>query len=152
MDVIQRVMNILVPIAEKKDAFVVDMTYKREGSSMVLRILMDKKNGVGIGECAEINNELSQVLDEQSIVNEHFILEVSSPGLDRVLKKPRDFKWAVGRRIKVTTYAPIEGNNVFRGTLVGVGEKSIVVDTNEGVSSEIPLDKIAKAKLDIKSK
>ncbi|NQT22702.1 MAG: ribosome maturation factor RimP [Candidatus Omnitrophica bacterium] len=141
-------MEILAPIAEKKDAFVVDVAYKREGSAMVLRILMDKKNGVSIDECADINNELSQVLDEQVVINDFYILEISSPGLDRVLKKPKDFKWAMGRRIKATTYAPIEGNNVFRGTLVGIGEKSIVVETKEGVSSEIPLDKIAKAKLD----
>jgi len=152
MDVIDRVTEILIPIAEKKSAFIVDVTYKREGRTMVLRVLMDKKDGIAIDECAEINNDLSTILDEENLIDEYYILEVSSPGLDRILRKPKDFHWAVGKPIKATTYAPIEGNNVFRGKLLGVNEKSIVVQSKDGLTSEIPLKRIAKAKVDIESK
>ena len=149
MDVIDRITEILTSIAEKKNTIIVDVTYKKEGRTMVLRVLMDKKGGITIDECAEINNDLSVILDEEGIIDDHYVLEVSSPGLDRLLRKPKDFHWAVGKPIKATTYAPIEGNNVFRGRLLGIDESNIVVESEDGLKSEIPLDKIAKAKVDI---
>jgi len=72
---------------------------------------------------------------------------VTSPGLDRTLKADNDFVWAVGKKIKVSTYKPFDGKNVFKGKLIGLGEGTIVIEENS-VSIEIPRDMIAKAKLD----
>jgi len=100
-----------------------------------------------MAECAELNNELSELLDKDSTTEAAYLLEVSSPGLDRKLKKDEDFKWAIGRKIKVTTYVPFEGKNVFSGKLLGLGEGCVVVE-DKGASTQIPRDKIANAKLE----
>lgn len=149
MDIVNRVREILSPLTEKKKIEIIDVTYKREGHRMVLRILLDKEDGITVDECSEINNQLSQMLDVENILDEHYILEVSSPGLDRPMKSQEDFKRALGKNIKVTTYAPIDGKNVFIGKLLGIAESTIVMEDAEGISTEIPKEKIARAKQEI---
>ncbi len=149
MEVIERIRELLEPIANERKFYIVDITYRREGGKLALRILADKEGGITMRECAGLNNELSELLDGENIIEEEYLLEVSSPGLDRKLKKDEDFLWAVGRRIKVTTYAPLDGKNVFSGVLVGLGDGTVVLEEN-GISAEIPREKIASAKLAIK--
>ena len=116
---------------------------------MVLRVLLDKPSHITIDECGKINNELSERLDEANIIEEHYVLEVSSPGLDRPIIKRMDFERALGKDIRVSTYGPIDGKNVFIGKLLGIGDLTIVVEDKEGISTEIELKKIARAKLEI---
>ena len=149
MDIVNRVTEILSHIAEQRGIEIVDITYKKEGPAMVLRILLDKTGGITIDECGQINKVLSKLLDEENIIDGHYILEVSSPGLGRPMKTERDFQRVLGKDIKVTTYAPIDGKNVFIGKLLGIGSSTIVLEDNEGISTEIPREKIAKARLEI---
>ncbi len=149
MDIVNKVTEILKPIAERRKIKIVDITYKRKGSTMVLRILLDKIDGITIDECSQVNNELSEVVDKENVMDEHYVLEVSSPGIDRPMKTDEDFQQALNKYIKVTTYAPIDGKNVFIGKLLGICESTIVVEDNEGISTEIPREKIAKARLEI---
>jgi len=148
MQVIEKVKDILKPIAEERKYYVVDVTYKREGGRLVLRILLDKDGGITMDECAGLNNELSELLDKDSVIDDKYFLEISSPGLDRKLKKDEDFIWAIGKKIKITTFVPIYEKNAFSGTLLGLGEDKIVVEEN-GTSWEIPREKIASAKLEL---
>ena len=122
MEIIEKVKALLEPIASERGYFVVDITYRREGGQFVLRIALDKEGGITMDECARLNNELGELLDKENIVDEGYLLEVSSPGLDRKLKKDSDFVWAGGKRVTVSTYAPMEGRNAFRGVLVGLGD------------------------------
>jgi len=138
-------------MAAKRQIGIVDVTYKREGGTFVLRVLADKEGGISMEECTRLNNEISELLDGESVIEERYVLEVSSPGLDRKLSKDSDFTWAVGREIKVTTYAPLEGRNMFTGVLVGLGKGTVVIDEN-GTSTEIPREKIAGAKLAYRGK
>ena len=144
----KRIKDILKPIAEERKYYVVDVTYKREGGRLALRILLDKDGGITIEECAGLNNELSELLDKEGVIDDQYFLEISSPGLDRKLKKDEDFIWAIGKKIKVTTFGSVHGKNVFSGTLLGLGEGIIVVEEN-GTSWEIPREKIASAKLEL---
>jgi ribosome maturation factor RimP len=141
-----KVRELLEPIAKERGYYVVDITYRREGGKFVLRIILDKDGGITLDECTGLNNELSGLLDKDNVIEEEYTLEVSSPGLDRKLKKDEDFVWAVGKRVKVSTYAPLDGRNVFSGVLVGLGDGTVVVDEN-GTSTEIAREKIANAKL-----
>ena len=141
-----KVKELIEPIAAEKGFCIVDVTYKREGGKHVLRVLADKEGGITMDECSRLNNELGELLDAENTIEEQYVMEVSSPGLDRKLKKDSDFAWAVGRIVKVTTYEAINGEKFFLGTLLGLGEGTIVVET-EGLSAEIPRDKIASAKL-----
>jgi ribosome maturation factor RimP len=147
MEVIERIKALLEPIANERKFYIVDITYRREGGKLALRILADKEGGITMDDCTGLSNELSELLDRKNIIEEQYVLEVSSPGLDRKLNKDEDFAWAVGRRIKVTTYAPLDGKNVFVGVLAGLRDDTIVVSEKEGISAEIPRDKIASARL-----
>ncbi len=111
-----------------------------------MRVVLDKKGGITVNECAFFNNELSQFLDEEDIINEEYLLEVSSPGLDRKLKKDSDFVWAVGKNVKINTYGPIDGKNTFSGRLLGLGVDTVVIDEGES-SVEIPRNLISKAQV-----
>ena len=116
---------------------------------MVLRILLDKASGITLDECGQVNKELSELLDKESVIDERYALEVSSPGLGRAMKTDEDFQRVLGKDVKVTTYASVDGKNVFIGKLLGMGSSTIVIENNEGISTEIPREKIAKARLEI---
>jgi len=146
MQAIDRIKEIIKPIADERGYGLVDVAYKREGGKFVLRIVADAPGGITMEECARLNSELSELLDTEGVIEEEYTLEVSSPGLDRRLKKDEDFLWAVGKKVKVTTYAPLEGRNVFSGVLVGLGAGTVVVEES-GASTEIPREKIASAKV-----
>lgn len=148
MEMINKIKDILGPIASERKYYVVDVTYKREGGNLVLRILLDKEGGIGMGECASLNSELSELLDKESAIEDKYTLEVSSPGLDRKLEKDEDFIWALGKNIRITTYAPLDGKNTFRGTLLGLGEGTVVIKEND-TSTEISKEKIANARLEL---
>jgi ribosome maturation factor RimP len=131
----------------------VDIEYKREGRQMVLRLFIDKAGGVTLDDCADVSRELSAVLDVEDIVQGNYNLEVSSPGLNRPLKKESDYKRYIGRLIKIKTFEPLAddaGNRrkTFLGELTGISEGVISVSLREGQNAEIPLEKVAKANLE----
>ena len=148
MDILEQIRELIAPEALKRKYFVVDAAYKREGKKFVLRILVDKEGGIVMNECAEFNNAIGELLDKTNIIEDRYTIEVSSPGLDRRLRKDGDFVWAVGKRIKLTTYTPLEGKSAFSGRLLGLGEDTVVIGDDDA-STEIPWDKIASAKLDV---
>lgn len=146
---LEKIREIAGPIAEKRGVKIIEATFKREGKVMVLRLLADKAGGISIDECAEINTSLGAELDKEDVINDRYIIEVSSPGLDRLLKTRNDYEWALGRTIQVNTSVPVEGQNVFLGKLIGISEENLVIEDNAGVSVEIPVSVAAKSKLRI---
>ncbi|MFH1593792.1 MAG: ribosome maturation factor RimP [Candidatus Omnitrophota bacterium] len=145
-NVLNRISELLEPIVNTRKLYVVDITYNREGGTFVLRILLDKEGGITMDECAGLNSELADALDKENVIDGHYVIDVSSPGLDRKLKEDRDFVWAIGKHVRITTFVPIEGKGRFSGILRGLGNGAVVVD-EDGVSTEIPREKIASAKL-----
>ncbi len=131
----------------------VDIEYKREGRQMVLRIFIDKPGGVTLDDCADVSRELSAVLDVEDIVPVNYNLEVSSPGLNRPLKKESDYRRYMGRLVKLKTFEPLAdsaGNRrkTFLGELVDYSDGIITISLNEGQKAEIPMEKVAKANLE----
>lgn len=120
---------------------------------MVLRLFIDKPEGVTLDDCAAVSRELSEILDVEDVIREHYMLEVSSPGLNRPLKKEADYERYAGRLVKVRTFellADEEGNRrkTFLGDLVGLSDGVVTLTLREGQLARIPLDKIAKANLE----
>jgi len=148
MEIAEKIEKILEPIAAERGYFVLDVTYRREGAGLVLRVTLDKPGGITMEECARFNNELGELLDRDENITQRYLLEVSSPGLDRKLKTERDFVWAVGKKVKINTFGPLDGKNVFSGTLTGLGKTAVVVDEG-GVSAEIPRSLISKARVEL---
>lgn len=148
MEITEKIRSLIEPLVLENQGSILDITYKREGGSLILRVVVDKEGGITMGECAELNKKLSDILDKENIIDEEYTIEISSPGLDRKLTKDSDFIWAVGKEVKITTYAPLEGKNVFLGKLMGLGDKTVVI-SEEGISLDIPREKVASARLNL---
>ena len=122
----------------------VDVEYVKE-KDRYLRVFIDKPEGIGIEDCQSLSEKLEKLLDERDVIPEQYILEVSSPGLDRVLKKPRDFERERGKQVEVSLYEPLNGEKTLVGALAGFDGKAL---TLEG-SAPIPKEKIAQVRLHI---
>ncbi len=121
----------------------VDLTYKKEHYGMVLEVVIYKDGGVDINDCEKVSKALDEPLDKLDPTNgAAYSLNVSSPGLDRPLKKLSDFKRNLGNEINIKFFAPFEGNKTLNGNLVSYNETSFVVDVN-GTQKTIEINKAA---------
>ena len=115
---------------------------------MTLRLLVDTPEGIRIAECERLNNYLSGLLDKEDVIGEHYLIEVSSPGLDRPIRTDGDFRRALGKSLEVTTYAQVDGRKTHEGRLIGMDKDAIIIELR-GVSTVIPKASIALARLKI---
>ncbi len=122
----------------------VDVEYVKE-KDWYLRVFIDKPEGVGIEDCQSLSEKLEAELDAEDVMPEPYILEVSSPGLDRVLKKPRDFERERGKAVEVSLYEPMNGEKLIVGTLEGFDGTALSLEGRES----IPKEKIAQVRLHI---
>lgn len=148
MDVIERVNDLIGNYLEENGIELIDITYKHEQGGMVLRLLVDTPQGVTIDACEKLNNFLSELLDKEETISEHYTIEVASPGLDRPIITDRDFQRVLGKALDITTYQAIGERKTHEGKLVGIDKESVVIESN-GVSTVIPKKLIARARLKI---
>ena len=152
-DICEQVIGFAQPILDSMKLELVDIEFTRMGRDAVLRLFIDKDGGVTLDDCADLSRELSAVLDVEEVITDHYTLEVSSPGLDRPLKKLQDYERYAGRLIKIRTYEPFPddaGNKrkTFLGTLEGLADGSVRITLTEGQTASIPLERVAKANLE----
>lgn len=145
------VLDQIEAIAEKElepiGIEVVDVERLNESGRKVLRIYIDKPGGVTMGDCQEASRLIDPVLDREFGEEPPWdSLQVSSPGIDRVLKKPRDFERFAGETVEISLFAPIEGAKKHRGVLAGRTDTELVIE-KEGDTIRFPNDKVAKVKL-----
>lgn len=140
--------NISAPVVEEMGLELVDVEYLKEGGRRILRVYIDKPGGVGHDDCEAVSKRLDALLDEKDPIPQSYYLEVSSPGIERPLKKLRDFQRFAGHMIRVTTFAPLEGRKKFTGRLAGVEEGALILEDN-GNPVSIPLDQVASARLHV---
>jgi ribosome maturation factor RimP len=126
----------------------VDADFRREGRRWVLRLFVDKPGGVGIGDCQRLSHELGDVLDVAGLIEESYDLEVSSPGLDRELRKEREFRWAIGKAVRCWLREPIDGKRELAGRLVAVTGEHVTVSDPDGRVIVIPRPLVTKVRLD----
>lgn len=142
--------KLVVPIIEKEKFELVDIEYKKEGANRYLRLYIDKPDGITLDDCQKISEQLSDRLDEEDPIKEHYFLEVSSPGLDRPLKKESDFIRCKGETVEVKLYEALNGNKVIEGELMGL-ENNVIKLNVDGVGLvELPREKVALTRLAIK--
>ncbi|MFQ5717753.1 MAG: ribosome maturation factor RimP [Nitrospinales bacterium] len=142
------VAELIEPVVRGEGMELVDIEYKKEGSRWYLRVYIDKEQGISVEDCQKISHRIEDIIEIEDIVSSRYILEVSSPGLDRPLKTERDFLKNKNRWIRVTTSCPIHDRKRFRGKVRDCAGQSLTLD-EDGSLLEIPLEKIAKAKLEI---
>lgn len=131
-------------LAGQTDIELVDVEYVKE-HDWYLRVFIDKPGGIDIEDCQALSERLEQVLDARDFIAESYILEVSSPGIDRVLRKPRDFTREQGKAVDVTLYAPKDGKKEYTGILTGFDGEAIFLDD----TTSIPLKEVAQVRLHI---
>ncbi len=139
-----QVTALVEPVLDELGFELVDVEYLGAGGRRVLRIYMDRPGGVNLDDCARVSREISVLIDVKDLVPESYVLEVSSPGLNRRLKKEKDFVWAMGKKVKVRMKDPLEGRRNFAGRLEDMKEGMIVVALDKG-RTELLIQDIEKA-------
>jgi ribosome maturation factor RimP len=139
-----RITALVEPVLDEMGFELVDVEYLGAEGRRVLRIYMDRPGGVSLDDCARVSREISVLIDVKDFVPGSYVLEVSSPGLNRRLKKEKDFVWAMGKKVKVRMKAPLEGRRNFTGRLEDMEEGMIVVAEDQG-RTELLIQDIEKA-------
>ena len=135
----QKTEALLLPIVEEKGYELVDVEYVKEGSNWYLRAYVDKEGGITINDLEAVSRKLSDLLDEEDFISDAYILEVSSPGLGRPLKKDKDFDRSIGDEIEIHLYRSIDGNKQYVGLLKSYNKETITIETEDG--DEINVDR-----------
>ena len=118
--------------------------------SLLLRIYIDKPGGVTHGDCQTISKQVETLVDVEDVISSGYVLEVSSPGLERGLYKPADYERFVGSRIKLRTSAAINGQRTFHGRLEGIKENKVQIEADNAGHVEIPYDSVVRANIEFK--
>lgn len=124
----QKAEAILTPIVESRGFELVDVEYVREAGCWYLRGYIDKPGGITVNDCEDVSRAFSDILDEKDFIEDSYIMEISSPGLDRPLKKEKDFKRSLGKLVEIRTYRPIEKQKEFCGILNAYDSNGVTID------------------------
>ena len=138
------VRTIAEPIVSGLGLELVDVEYVREGSNWYLRVFIDKEGGVTVDDCEAVTLPLSRKLDEVDPISRSYIFEVSSPGVERPFKTPRDYEKAIGKRVRVKFFKAIDGVKKIEGILEQYDGKSITISIDNGGQKTYPVDAISR--------
>ena len=142
----RNVTGLIEPILDDMGFELVDVEYLSQQGRWVLRITIDKNGGITLDDCAGISREIGDIIDVKEIVEHAYILEVSSPGLNRPLKKEKDFAWAIGKKIRIRLTTPVDGRRNFTGLLKDFKDKVIYLRMEDG-QVLLPMQNVGKANL-----
>ena len=144
--VTQSVTELIEPGLLAKGLELVDVEFKKEGKNWVLRIYIDREGGVTLEDCQKVSRLVGDLIEVEDVIEPVYTLEVSSPGLNRVLKKEKDFLKYSGKKINVQCHTPMDGRKKFTGILTDFIDQSIHLEV-DGKQHTIPLNLVAKANL-----
>lgn len=144
----KEIEEFLTPFAEQENVEVVDVQYLKENGSWVVRVFIDKENGVFMDDCEKMSHIFGDALDQCDILQNSYMLEISSPGINRVLRKEKDFERFVGERAKIQTFTPINNQKNFLGELLSFENGKIKINDVTNGEVEINFSDIKKANLE----
>jgi ribosome maturation factor RimP len=142
----QLVTDLVEPTLKGSDIELVDVEYKKTGKTWSLRVFIDKNQGVTVNDCQRLSREIEDLIAIHELIADRYVLEVSSPGLDRPLKKETDFIRNKGKQVLVKTYLPINNSKTNTGTIKDFSNDTLFLE-NKKKTFEISLSNIAQAKL-----
>ena len=155
-DVVAQVRAMASRVAGTYGLEIFDVQLRRESSGTVLRVQIDRpgpaataEDSVSVGDCAHVSRDLSAILDVEDLVTTAYILEVSSPGLDRPLRHADDYRRFSGRRAKLVMREPVDGQTYFKGRLGGVDDNAVLIDGDDGRRHRVPIGVITRANLEV---
>lgn len=142
-----RFEKLLLPVTEENGVEIYDVEYVKEGGDWYLRAYIDKEGGVTIEDCEKVSRAISDIMDREDFIEDKYILEVSSPGLGRALKKDKHLARSIGEEVEVKTYKPIEKQKEFAGILKDFNGESITIETKDAVSMKFARSDVALIRL-----
>jgi ribosome maturation factor RimP len=145
-----RIRQIVAEAVEGQGYELVDLELRGAGNSSVIRIFIDKPDGISHQDCGLVSEQVGTVLDVEDVIPYRYTLEVSSPGLDRKLVRESDYTRFEGRLAKIQTRIPLQHQKVFKGRLKGLRDGRVVLEGPQGNLQEIPMDVIQEARLEFK--
>ena len=155
-NIVEQIRTIAGRVAATLGLEIFDVQFRREAGGMVLRVQVDRpgpsasaEDSVSVEDCAKVSRDLSAVLDVEDVVPTAYILEVSSPGLDRPLRGADDYRRFAGRRAKVVMREVVDGQSFFKGRLDGVDERNVLIVTDDGRQHRVPLSIVTRANLEV---
>ena len=143
----QRTEALIMPLIEANHFELVDVEYVKEGGTWYLRAYIDKPGGITVDDCEVVNRALSDLLDQEDFIEESYILEVSSPGLGRPLKKERDFARSLGEEVEIRTYRMVNKQKEFRGILKAYDKDTVTIETEKEEEQVFERENIALIRL-----
>ncbi|MBQ1207345.1 MAG: ribosome maturation factor RimP [Lachnospiraceae bacterium] len=127
-----RTEELVMPLITKHQFELVDVEFVKEGSNRYLRLYIDKEGGITVNDCEAISRPFSDLLDVEDYIEESYILEVSSPGLGRPLKKDKDFKRHLGDEVEIRLFRPVDRRKEWEGILTAYDDHTVTIETEEG--------------------
>lgn len=127
-----RTEELVMPLITKHQFELVDVEFVKEGSNRYLRLYIDKEGGITVNDCEAISRPLSDMLDVEDYIEESYILEVSSPGLGRPLKKDKDFKRHLGDEVEIRLFRPVDRKKEWEGILTAYDDRTVTIETEDG--------------------
>lgn len=143
----QKTEQLLTPIVEEYGFELVDVEYVKEGSTWYLRSYIDKPGGISIDDCEKVSRRLSDLLDQEDFIEDAYIMEVSSPGLGRPLKKEKDFRRSLGEEVEIRTYRMVDKQKEFTGILKDYDENTVTITLADETEKTFDKDDIALIRL-----
>lgn len=130
-EIVARTEELVTPIIDENHFELVDVEYVKEGANWYLRVYADKEGGINIDDCVLISRALEEKLDAEDFIGDPYILEVSSPGLGRPLKKEKDFQRSLGEKIECKLFKAVDGQKEFEGILKDFTEETITIEIDD---------------------
>ena len=152
-----RIRAVAERVARSYNLEIFDVQFRRESAGWVLRIFVDvpwdsstaADASPTIEDCEHVSRDVSAILDVEETIDHRYTLEVSSPGLDRPLRSPTDYRRFTGRLVKIVVSEPVDGQKHFEGRLAGLEQNSVVIETRPGKRQLIPLPLVTRARLEV---
>ncbi len=142
-----RTEQLLMPIITAGGYELVDVEWVKEGGTWYLRVYADKEGGITINDCETISRALSDLLDKEDFISENYILEVSSPGLDRPLKKEKDFKRSLGKDVEIRLFKAVGGQKEMVGVLQAYDQQTVTIEMEDGEAVTLERKNISRIRL-----
>ena len=139
--------EMLLPIMEANHFELVDVEYVKEAGTWYLRAYVDKEGGITIDDCELVSRAFSDLLDQDDFIEDAYILEVSSPGLGRPLKKEKDYVRSMGKELEIRTYKAIDGEKEFYGILTAYDDKTVTIQKEDESTQTFNKSEIALIRL-----
>ncbi|RMF86984.1 MAG: ribosome maturation factor RimP [Nitrospinota bacterium] len=145
--IIEQIWKLSEPLLQAEGYELVEVEFSPRGKQWVLTLYIDKPGGVTLDDCQHISYQVGSLFDVEDIITHPYVLEVSSPGIDRPLRKREDFRRFAGQEAQITTHYPLEQRRNFRGILLGMEGEEIILQDKQGTRFHIPYLAVKKARL-----